>query len=141
MSEPFVPNKNCAEFILPYPEELAAKVGAAGMVFSIRETYLRAASEIEDKDPHRAAELRAIADYYPDTDQGEVIYRDGRGNILGDEDDWDELTDEQKLFRGNLNAAIANVDRIRLNLETMIDSYEDAEDITRVRRELAAISI
>lgn len=70
-----------------------------------------------------------------------MIYRDGRGNILGDEDDWDELTDEQKLFRGNLNAAIANVDRIRLNLETMIDRYEDAEDITRVRRELAAISI
>lgn len=142
MTTPFVPNMNCSNFILPYPEEVAEKKsGSMGITLSIREVYLMLAREYDDKDPQCAADLRAIADHYPDADDGEIIDRDSRGNIISEEDDWDELTDEQKIHRGNANAAIAVVDRIRNQLESAAYYYETADDVTRVRRELAAISV
>lgn len=136
-----IPNMNCANFILPYPDEIAKKTGSTGMVFSIRELYLRAAAEEDDKDPQWAAFLREVADYYPDVEGGEIIERDSRGNMVGDAEDWDELTDEQKIHRGNANAAIAVVDWIRHQLEIATYDYETTDDVTRVRRELAAISL
>lgn len=142
MTTPFVPNMNCSNFILPYPEEVAEKKsGSRGITLSIREVYLMLAREYDDKDPQSAADLRAIADHYPDVDDGEIIDRDSRGNMISEEDDWDELTDEQKIHRGNANAAIAVVDRIRNQLESAAYYYETADDVTRVRRELAAISV
>jgi pectin methylesterase-like acyl-CoA thioesterase len=90
----------------------------------------------------QAALLRKAAGYYHDTyPNGDVIIRDTQTNIVAEFDDWDELTDEQKIFRGNVNAAIANVDRIRYELEMLIDSYDEADDVTRVRRALAEISL
>lgn len=141
MTEPFVPNMNCANFILPYPEEIAKETGSAGMIFSIRNFYLLLARQADDTDPRWAAELREIADHYPDSDGGEIIQRDSRGNVLAEHDDWDELTDEQKIHRGNVNAAIAVVDRIRYELENAEFDYDVTEDVTRVRRELVAISL
>ncbi|TPK91150.1 hypothetical protein [Mesorhizobium sp. B2-4-17] len=57
--------------------------------------------------------------------------RDGSGNILPEFDDWDELTDEEKLVRGNRLAAIAILDRLRFDLETMDDKSADADRISR----------
>ncbi|GAA2864894.1 hypothetical protein GGQ99_001627 [Aminobacter niigataensis] len=141
-STPAVPSMNMANFSLPYPDELAKQFGASGFVMSIRRLYELLAREADDNDPVEAALLRKAAGHYPDTyPGGDVIIRDSLTNIVADEDDWDELTDKQKIFRGNVNAAIANVDRIRYELEMMIDSYDVADEVTRVRRELAAISI
>ncbi|MCJ8151412.1 hypothetical protein [Shinella sedimenti] len=141
MSELLVPTMNCACFILPYPEEVAKKTGSAGMVYSIRELYLLLARQVDDSDPPEAAALREIADHYPDVNRGEIVERDSRGNRVHEEDDWDELTDEQKIHRGNVNAAIAVVDRIRYQLENAAFDYEMADDVTRVRRELSAIAV
>lgn len=141
MSEPFVPNMNCANFIIPYPEEIATRTGSSGMVFSIRELYLRAAADVDDKEPELAAFLREVANCYPDVDRGELVERDSRGNLVFEEDDWDGLTVEQKLHRGNTNAAIAMVDRIRYQLENAQFDNSTAEDVTRVRRQLAEISM
>lgn len=141
MSEPFVPNMNCANFILPYPEEITKNTGAAGMVFSIRELYLLLARQADDADPKEAAALREIASYYPDVDKGEIINRDSSGNIVAEFDDWDELTDSQKIHRGNVNAAMDAVDRIRYELENAEYDYDTIEDVTRVRRSLAEISL
>ncbi|WP_157785399.1 hypothetical protein [Sinorhizobium fredii] len=141
MTDPMIPNMNCANFILPYPEEIAKKTGSSGMIFSIRELYLLLARQVDDSDPQEAAALREIADYYPDVDRGEIVERDSRGNLVHEEDDWDELTDEQKIHRGNANAAIAVVDRIRYQLENAAYYYETADDVTRVRRELSAIAV
>lgn len=139
---PFIPSMNMANFCLPYPDELAKEFGAAGFVMSVRRLYELLAKEADDNDPVEAALLRKAAGHYHDTyPNGDVIIRDSLTNIVAEFDDWDELTDEQKIFRGNVNAAIANVDRIRYELEMMIDSYDDADEVTRIRRELAAISI
>jgi len=73
MSDHHVPEMNCANFMLPYPEEIAKKTGSSGMIFSIREHYLLHARHFEDTDPQWAAALREIADYYPDVDRGEII--------------------------------------------------------------------
>ncbi|MEQ1403594.1 hypothetical protein ABK249_01495 [Neorhizobium sp. Rsf11] len=141
MSEPLVPNMNCANFILPYPEEIAKRTGSSGMIFSIRELYLLLARQVDDTDPQEAATLREIADYYPDVDGGELVERDSRGNMVGDANDWDELTDEQKIHRGNANAAIATLDWLRHELEKAIYDYDTDDDVTRVRRELSEISL
>ncbi|WP_152976048.1 hypothetical protein [Ensifer adhaerens] len=141
MSEPLVPNMNCANFVLPYPEEIAKKTGSSGMVFSIRELYLLLARQADDNDPKEAAALREIASYYPDVDRGEIINRDSSGNIVADFDDWDELTDSQKIHRGNVNAAMDAVDRIRYELENADYHYDTIDDVTRVRRALAEISL
>jgi len=142
MSEHFVPNMNCANFCLPYPDTLAKEFGAIGFVMSIRRLYELLAKEADDKDPMKADLLRKAAENYPDTyPDGEIITRNSLSNIVAEDDDWDDLTDIQKIHRGNVNAAIANVDRIRYELEMSIDSYEDTEEVTRVRRELAAISL
>ncbi len=141
MSEPFVPTMNCASFILPYPEEIQKKVGSKGMIFSFREFYLLLARQADGRDPKEAAELREISDYYPDVYRGEIMERDSRGNWVGDANDWDELTDEQKLHRGNANAAIAALDWLRYQLEGAAYEYDMSEDVTRVRRELSDISL
>ncbi|WP_156400778.1 MULTISPECIES: hypothetical protein [unclassified Ensifer] len=141
MSEPLVPNMNCANFILPYPEEIAKKTGSDGMIFSIREHYLLLAREADGTDPKWAAQLREIADYYPELYEGEIMERDSRGNWVGDANDWDELTDEQKIHRGNANAAIAALDWLRNELEKAAYYYDTSEDVTRVRRELSEISL
>jgi hypothetical protein len=141
MSEPFVPNMSCANFILPYPEEIEKKTGSSGMVFSIRELYLLLARQVDEKDPGEAALFRELADHYPDVEQGELIERDSRGNMVGESDDWDELTDEQKIHRGNAHAAIAAVDWLRYQLELALFDYDTADDVTRVRREIAGISL
>lgn len=139
---PVIPSMNMANFCLPYPDELAKEFGASGFVMSIRRLYELLAKEADDKDPVEAALLRKAAGHYHDTyPSGDVIIRDSLTNIVVEEDDWDELTDEQKIFRGNVNAAIANVDRIRYELEMRIDSYDDADDVTRVRRALSEISL
>ncbi|KOF16040.1 hypothetical protein AC244_21790 [Ensifer adhaerens] len=111
------------------------------MVFSIRELYLLLARQADDNDPKEAAALREIASYYPDVDRGEIINRDSSGNIVADFDDWDELTDSQKIHRGNVNAAMDAVDRIRYELENADYHYDTIDDVTRVRRALAEISL
>jgi hypothetical protein len=132
---------NGANFILPYPEEVAKKTGSSGMVLSVRELYLLLARQVDDTDPQEAAALREIADYYPDVDGGEIIERDSRGNWVGDVNDWDELSDEEKIHRGNANAAIAALDWLRHQLESAAYDYDISEDVTRVRREISAISL
>lgn len=137
---PIIPNMNMANFCLPYPEALATEFGAEGFIMSIRSLFELLAREADDKNPRRAGLLRKAAAHYPDTyPAGDVIERDNLGNIVVEDDDWDELTDEQKIHRGNVNAAIANVDRIRYEVEMMFDSYDDSEEVTRIRRGLAAI--
>ncbi|MBD8891101.1 hypothetical protein [Roseibium litorale] len=139
-NDAIAPSTNMASFYLPYPEELAKELDASGFVMSTRRFYELLASETDDKKPVEAALFRRIASHYPDTfPDGEVINRDSQTNIIAELDDWDDLTDEQKIHRGNVNAAIANVDRIRYDLEMMIDSYDDTEEITRIRRELSKI--
>lgn len=141
-NDTFTPTMNMANFYLPYPDELAKEFGASGFVMSIRRLYELLAREVDDKDPVEAALLRKVAGHYHDTyPGGDIIIRDSLTNIVAESDDWDNLTNDQKIHRGNVNAAIANVDRIRYELEMMFDSYEDAEEVTRVRRELAAISV
>ena len=52
-----------------------------------------------------------------------------------------KLTDEQKIHRGNANAAIAALDWLRNELEKAAYYYDTSEDVTRVRRELSEISL
>lgn len=137
-----IPSMNMANFCLPYPDELAKEFGAVGFVMSIRRLYELLAKEADDRNPVEAALLRKAAAHYHDTyPNGDVIIRDSLTNIVAEFDDWDELTDEQKIFRGNVNAAIAAVDRIRYELEMMVDSYDEVDEVNRIRRELAAITI
>lgn len=141
MTEPFVPAVNRDSFILPYPEEIQKKTGSTGMVFSLRKFYLLLARQVDDTDPMEAAEFREIANYYLDVFRGELVERDSRGNWVSHASDWDDLTDEQKMHRGNTNAAIAALDWLRYQLEGAADEYELSEDVACVRRMISNISL
>jgi hypothetical protein len=120
-----------------YPAEIEAKTGLSGLTLPRREFYLTLARDVEHDAPERAAFFREVASHYPDCDgYGYHIDRDGNRAILIDFDDWDELTNEQRLLRGNRNAAIALLDRLRFHLEMMDDDIELKVEVDNIRRAL-----
>jgi len=124
-------------FMFEYPEGMETKFGTSGLTLSKRNFYLMLARNIESDAPERAAFYRQVASHYPDCDNhGYGIDRDGNRAILVDFDDWDELTDEQRLLRGNRNAAIAVLDRLRFHLEMMDDEPANKEEVDDIRRAL-----
>lgn len=126
-------NSNC--YCFEYPHEIEVKTGVSGLTLPRREFYLMLARDLEKDDPKGAAFFREIANHYPDCDsRGHQIDRDGNRNILVDYDDWDELSDEQRLIRGNRNATIAILDRLRFHLEVMEDDVSLKEEIDTIRR-------
>jgi hypothetical protein len=56
---------------------------------------------------------------YHNTEDAELlpIIRKSATNIVAEEDDWDHLTDSQKIHHGKVDAAIANVVRISYELK------------------------
>jgi len=128
-------NNACYSF--GYPPEIEAKTGLSGLTLPRREFYLTLARDAEHDLPERAAFYREVASHFPDCDAyGHEIDRDGKRAILVDFDDWDELSDEQRLLRGNRNAAIAVLDRLRFHLEMMDDDVELQSQVDAIRRAL-----
>jgi hypothetical protein len=124
-------------YCFDYPPEIEAETGMRGLTLPRRELYLMLARDREKDDPKSAAFFREVANYYPDCDsRGYQIDRDGNRNILVDYDDWDELSDEERMLRGNRNAAIAVLDRLRFHLEMMGDNVELQVEVDAIRREL-----
>ncbi len=122
-------------YCFDYPPEIEAKTGIRGLTLPCRELYLMLARDQEQDDPKRAAFFREVANYYPDCDsRGYQIDRDGNRNILVDYDDWDELSDEERLLRGNRNSTIAVLDRLRFHLEVMDDDVARKEEVDTIRR-------
>lgn len=122
-------------YCFEYPREIEAKTGVSGLTLPRREFYLMLARDLEKDDPKSAAFFREVANYYPDCDsRGYQIDRDGNRNILVDYDDWDELSHEERLLRGNRNAAIAVLDRLRFHLEMMDDDVSLKEEVDNIRR-------
>ena len=128
-------SSSCYSF--DYPAAIEAKTGLSGLVLPRRELYLILARDLESEAPERAAFYREIASYYPDCDSyGLEVDRDGNRSILVDYDDWDELSDDERMLRGNRNAAIAVLDRLRFHLEMMNDDLGNKEDVDNIRRTL-----
>lgn len=122
-------------YCFDYPPEIEAKTGVSGLTLPRRELYLMLARDLEKDDPKSAAFFREVANHYPDCEsRGYQIDRDGNRNILIDYDDWDELSDEERLLRGNRNAAIAILDRLRFHLEMMDDDVSRKEEVDTIRR-------
>lgn len=133
---------NSAIFSIPFPAEIAAKTPLDGISMSFRDFFESMACKKEDYDPKYAALLREAASYYPEVDLSGLypVERDSKGNALYDFDDWDEISDEKKINRGNINAAIAALDRLRFDLEMTGDGPEHADRVTNVRRKLAELA-
>ena len=126
---------------LPFSEEVAKRTGATGWSVPMRDLYEHYAMKVEDRDPQFAARLRETATTLPIVDHPtNPTERDKNGNILPDFDDWDELTDEEKINRGNRLATIAILDRLRFELEMTSDNADDAERVTHIRRALADLA-
>lgn len=124
-------------YCFDYPPEIEAKTGIRGLTLPRRELYLLIARDREKDNPKSAAFFREVANLYPDCDShGYQIERDGNRNILIDYDDWDDLSDEERLLRGNRNATIAVLDRLRFYLETMPDDVTRKEEVDDLRRGL-----
>ncbi|MDM7979028.1 MAG: hypothetical protein QUV71_01640 [Rhizobium sp.] len=122
-------------YCFDYPPEIEAKTGMSGLTLPRRELYLMLARDREQDDPKSAAFFREVANHYRDGDsRGYQIDRDGNRNILVDYDDWDELSDEERLLRGNRNATIAILDRLRFHLEMMDDDVSRKEEVDTIRR-------
>ncbi|MBB3979341.1 hypothetical protein GGQ64_004581 [Rhizobium azooxidifex] len=140
MENTFTHYGNDACFSFPYPEEITKKSGLHGMTMSIRDFWETVARDMEKSDPKSAAFYREVASHYPQCDNsGMAIERGSRGAILVDFDDWDDLTVEEKLTRGNINATIAALDRLRADLELMNDDPSNNDEIDEIRRALGAI--
>lgn len=127
-------------YLFSYPPEVAKKMGIGGFSMSIRAFFLHFAKVHEDSDPKYSALLREAASYYPDVDGAYVLERDRNGNVVFEYDDWDELSEEHKVNRGNRQAAIAALDKLRLDLELMSDENRDKETVNHIRRSLAALT-
>jgi hypothetical protein len=128
---------NNACYTFDYPLEIEAKTGLSGLTLPRREFYLILARDVENDVPERAAFYREVASHFPDCDRyGHDVDRDGNRTILVDFDDWDELSDKQRLLRGNRNAAIAILDRLRFHLEMMDDDIELKGEVDTIRRAL-----
>ena len=124
-----------SSYCFDYPPEIEAKTGMSGLTLPRRELYLMLARDQEKDDPKSAAFFREVASYYPNCDsRGCQIDRDGNRNILVDYDDWDELSDEERLLRGNRNSTIAILDRLRFHLEMMDDDVSRKEEVDTIRR-------
>lgn len=122
-------------YCFDYPPEIEAKTGISGLTLPRREFYQILARDVEDEVPERAAFYREVASHYPDCDRfAHDIARDGRRTVLVEFDDWDELDDQQRLLRGNRNAAIAVLDRLRFHLEMMEDDVSLKEEVDTIRR-------
>lgn len=119
---------------------IAQKYGLGGLAMSIREFFLCFAKFKEDRDPKFAALLREVASHYPDVVCTYEFTRDKNGNVVFDYDDWDELSDNQRINRGNRLAAIAALDKLRFELELMSDEDEDKETVSSIRRGLAKLA-
>ncbi|MCX5578987.1 hypothetical protein [Kaistia terrae] len=131
-------NANCYAF--SYPEAIEKSSGLSGMTMPIRDFFEMVAKDTEKHDPKMASFYREVASHYSHCDQkAHSVDRDGNGAILVDYDDWDELTDEQRLLRGNRNAAIAVLDRLRFHLEMLDDNPENKEPVDDIRRTLAEL--
>jgi hypothetical protein len=137
MNEPSTPHVTATSYYFEYPEEIQKRIRYTGLDVPIRDIFEMMARDIADSNPQRAAFFRLIAAYYPHHDNnGYIVERDSYGAILIDFDDWDELTDEQKMLRGNRNAAIAVLDRLRSHLEMMDDDLGNKDEVDAVRRAL-----
>ncbi|EJL51637.1 hypothetical protein PMI09_04427 [Rhizobium sp. CF122] len=134
------PDGNCECYLFDYPKEVTEKVGLHGMTMSKRELWETVARNFDKSDPKSAAFYREVAEHYPECDNsGYAIERNSRGAILFDVDDWDALSIEEKLTRGNINATIAILDRLRADLERMSDDPSNNDEIDEIRRALASI--
>lgn len=131
-------NDSC--YCFPYPQAIVDQTGTHGLTLPIRDFFEMLARDIEKKDPRSAEFYRSVAAYYPHCDDaGYDVARNRNGNILPDFDDWDELSDAQKLTRGNRNATIAVLDRLRFDLEMMNDDPANNEEIDDIRQAIAAV--
>jgi hypothetical protein len=140
MTTAYEPHGNASCYCFPYPEAIAKKTGCYGLDIPIRDVFEMMAREAERRDPQSAAFFRSVAAYYPHCcDAGYEIERDRRGNAIPECHDWDGLTDDEKLTRGNINATIAILDRLRFDLEKMNDDPDNNNEVNEIRRGLAAI--
>jgi len=140
MTTAYEPHGNDSCYCLPYPEAIASLTGVAGLTIPIRDVFEMLARDIENRDPKAAHFYRSVAAHYPHCDDfGYELERDRRGNVVVDSEDWDELTYDQKLTRGNINATIAILDRLRFDLEKMNDDPDNNNQVNEIRRGLAVI--
>jgi hypothetical protein len=134
------PDGNAECYLFDYPSDIVSKIGIHGMTMSKRELWETVAGNFDKADPKSAAFYREVALHYPECDSsGYAIERNSLGAILFDYDDWDDLSSEEKLTRGNINAAIAAVDRLRAYLERMSDDPSNGDEIDEIRRSLGDI--
>ncbi len=132
---------NNSSFCIDYPAEIQKEAGVHALNISRNEIFLLIAQSMEKHDAKEAAFFRKVASYYPNCDKsGHHVDRDKHKNILVDFDDWDELSNEQRLVRGNRNSAIAVLDRLRFHLEMMEDEPENNEEVDDIRRGLNEIT-
>ncbi|MBZ9673315.1 hypothetical protein [Mesorhizobium sp. ES1-3] len=129
-------------FVFPHCDEVYKRTNSRSWSIGIRDLYEHFAKVHEGDNPQFAARLLESASHWPHINEHPYMpfERDGRGNILPDCDDWDELTDEEKLVRGNRLAAIAILDRLRFDLESRDDTPVEADRITSIRRGLAEMA-
>lgn len=121
-------------YMFDYPPAVVDKTNSSGLLLPKKELFQMIARERDKDDPVQAAFFREVASHYPEAGHdGYSVDRDGNRNILVDYDDWNELTDEQRLLRGNRNAAIAILDRLRFHLEMMDDNPDHKEKVDEIR--------
>lgn len=129
-------------FVFPHCDEVYKRTNSRSWSIGVRDLYEHFARVHEADNPQFAARLLESASHWPHVDDRPHMpfERDGHGNILPDLDDWDDLTDEKKVCRGNRLTAIAILDRLRFDLESMDDKSVDADRINSIRQMLAEMA-
>lgn len=125
----------------PFSAEVTKRTNRSGWSVSMRDLYEHYAIKHEDSDPQFAARLRETATAFPIVDHPtNPTQRDKDGNLLPEFDEWSELSDEEKIFRGQVNATVAILNRLRFDLENLVYDDESDERVREARKALARLA-
>ena len=125
---------------LPYPSAIAERVGMDGVALPVRRLFELLEEDAEATRLEDAIFYREVACHYDYCDKyGNLVPRNATGALLVDYDDWDELTPEQKLIRGNVSAATSLIDRLRHELDGMSHDPANSHLVDDIRRTLAGL--
>jgi hypothetical protein len=115
------------------PPEFVDKTRCKTLHVDTRYFYEALSDMLEEDGEYRfAAMIRDVASSYGG-DGGRIKFTNKNGDPVQSYGDWDSLPDQEKSNRGNRNAIIRILDRVRSQVLSMSDSAANTEWISNTR--------
>ena len=132
-------NVNKLGMWIDMPPEFFAKTRCKTLHVSARYFYEALADLVEEDEQYQyAAMIRDVASSY-DADDDDIAFGDANGDAIHSYADWNILSQEERTNRGNRNAIIRILDRVRKHVQLMGDSADNTRCISEIRNGLTQL--